>query len=108
MISRIALILVALAIPRGAGADAGSDLQAAGDALQRGEYESAERISARVVLSGPSLPRHDRAEGWRIYGLALFFLERTTEANHALLEFLKLQLRDPVLPAASSIAATTV
>lgn len=100
MIARVAVVAITLLISRTAGADVASDLQAAADALQLGEYESAERISARVVLSGPSLARHDRAEGWRIYGLALFFLERTKQAEHALLEFLKLQpdaVLDPAL-----------
>jgi len=100
MIARLVAVLVALAIPRIAGADVASDLESAADALQRGDYESAERVAARVVLSGPSLARDDRAEGWRIYGLALFFLDRTAEADHALLEYLKLQpdaVLDPAL-----------
>jgi hypothetical protein len=93
MKSRAIAVVVAFALfavsGRAARADVARELQRAADLLQQGDYDGAERIATRIVLAGPDLEPDVRAEGWRIYGLALFFLDRKTEAEHALFEFLK-------------------
>jgi hypothetical protein len=96
----VALVLSVAAGLGSANADVAAELESAADLLQAGDYAGAERIAAGVVLSGPGLDQHDRAEGWRIYGLSLFFLERKPQAEHALLQYLKLEpdaVLDPAL-----------
>lgn len=52
------------------------------------------------VTTGATIDRPDRAEAWRLYGLALFFLERYRSSERAFVEYLKLDTDgrlDPVL-----------
>lgn len=58
-------------------------------ALQGGDYERAARIAGPVASRSVGVDKQDRAEAWRIYGLALFFLDRHDQAERALLEYLK-------------------
>lgn len=51
--------------------------------LQRGPQDDPARIAA---------DRSDRAEAWRLYGLALFYLERYEPARIAFFEYLKLDV----------------
>jgi len=67
---------------------AGAELGAANSALTDGEYKKAADIAGAMI--GRSLSLSDLAEAYRVYGLALFFLERRTESEAALLEYLKL------------------
>ncbi len=99
IVAAAALSAVAFA-PSRARADAAQDLQEAGDALVGGDYRRAAQIAADIVHRGPELDRSDRAEGWRIYGLALFMQGREDDAERALLEYLKLEpdaVLDPAL-----------
>jgi hypothetical protein len=72
----------------GAGSQPADNLGAASSALMDGEYQRAADIAGNVVQRSVGTP--DLAEAYRVYGLALFFLERRTEAEAALLEYLKL------------------
>lgn len=68
----------------------GKDLRRAGAALARGEYRLAIRIAGGVARASWT-ERQDRAEAYRIYGLALFFLDKRGLAEKALLSYLKLE-----------------
>lgn len=91
MTARAVAVAVAIAVtaPHAARAGGADDVQVAADALVRGDYAEAERIAARVVVAGATLAPAIRAEAWRVYGLALFFLGERDRAEAALLEYLK-------------------
>ena len=81
-------------------------LRQAATALDNGEYQRAVDLAARVVISASSssgdetgLTRQDRAEAWRVYGLALFFLDRHDDAEAAFLQYLKLDVEARLDPA---------
>jgi hypothetical protein len=83
--------LVWAASPRPAVAeDVAVTLQGAADALQTADYQRAAQIAGELARREVELASADRAEAWRIYGLALFFLERRGEAERALLALLRL------------------
>lgn len=57
----------------------------AAEELSRGEFESAEKTVRKSLLA----PGIDRAEAYRVLGLALFFQDRILEARAAFLEYLR-------------------
>jgi len=65
-------------------------LAAASRNFAEGDYATVELL-VRGLLERPDLPRPERAESLRLYGLALFFLSRQGEAEGALLAYLKLE-----------------
>lgn len=80
-------------------------VRAAGD-LNAGNFRrAAERAGTLAEIAGPArrpgeegqreaaspIARADRAEAWRIFGLALFFQDRLERAEAALLEYMKLE-----------------
>jgi hypothetical protein len=106
-----AAILVAVAVAWGLGRPAARaqpgavdgriarHLQEATVALQTGEYARAADLAGPVAREPNSIDEQDRAEAWRIYGLALFFLDRHGEAEGALLEYMKLDVDAHLDPA---------
>ncbi|MEM9491075.1 MAG: hypothetical protein AAGC55_18140, partial [Myxococcota bacterium] len=84
------------------GRDAPSQLRDAAQRVDGGEYERAVTIietlletpaaGARPDAAPDQLDVQDRAEAMRIYGLALFFLNRRDSAEQAFLEYLKLDV----------------
>ncbi len=90
----VAATLLVLAIPARAqpGATTGvSDrLREAQEALQRGDYAAAEGLARPIVNDIDRVNAIDRAETYRVYGLALFFLQRLPDAEAALLAYLRL------------------
>ncbi len=90
----LAAALVALAAPAraqpGAGPQVGDRLREAQEALQRGDYAGAEGLARPLVNDIERVNAIDRAETYRVYGLALFFLERLPDAEAALLAYLRL------------------
>ena len=90
----LAIALVWLALPRdapaappGAAADV---LVEAGAALGAGEHERAAALSARIARDPRPIDRQDRAEAWRILGLAQHALGRRGEAEASFYAYLKL------------------
>lgn len=73
-------------------------LRDAARALDAGEHQRAADL-ARGVLAADRLPALDRAEAWRIYGLACFFLEQLERAEAAFLEYLELEVDGRLDPA---------
>ena len=78
-------------------------LSAAQEAMNAGNYQKAADLTM-PVLSGnapePETDRANRAEAWRLYGLALYHLERFGAARTAFFECLKLDTTirlDPAL-----------
>jgi hypothetical protein len=55
-----------------------------------GEYAEVARVTGPLARD-PGLPRADRGEAWRLYGLALALLGLRAEAEAALYEYLKLE-----------------
>jgi len=90
----VAAALVALAIPAraqpGAASGVSQRLSDAQEALQRGDYAAAEALAHPIVDDIERVDAIDRAETYRVYGLALFFLERLPDAEAALLAYLRL------------------
>lgn len=80
-------------------------------AMDRGEHERAANLALSVInaqgnaqgkeqpATAPAMDPHDRAEAWRIYGLALFFLGRYPAAEIAFVEYLKLDVEGRLDPA---------
>jgi len=64
-------------------------LREASAALTAGDHARAAQLAGPLV--GAQVDRADRSEAWRVYGLALFFLGRTAEAEAALVEHMKLE-----------------
>ncbi|ACY14508.1 hypothetical protein [Haliangium ochraceum] len=73
-------------------------LRDAAGAMDEGAYQRAADL-ARGITANPSVPKPDRAEAWRIYGLASFFLEAFDEAERAFLTYLKLDVEGRLDPA---------
>jgi hypothetical protein len=67
-----------------------AQLRRASSSLARGEYKKAARTAGGLTRAS-WIERQDRAEAYRIYGLALFFLDRRKQAEKALLAYLKLE-----------------
>ncbi|MCG8419889.1 MAG: hypothetical protein MJE77_18305 [Proteobacteria bacterium] len=77
-------------------------LREAARAVERGDYQRG--VELVVPLLAPpggetDIDLQDRAEGWRIYGLAQFFLNRLNSAERAFLEYLKLDVEARLDPA---------
>ena len=70
----------------------------AAKALDAGEYQRAADL-ARGVLANAQVKPVDRAEAWRLFGLASFFLDRYDEAEAAFLAFLKIEVDGRLDPA---------
>ncbi len=96
-----ALLLAAVMIVLGPGTaradESGEDVVAvelrdAITALQVGDYARAAELAGPIASRSVGVDKQDRAEAWRIYGLALFFLDRRGQAETALLEYLKLDV----------------
>jgi hypothetical protein len=81
---------LAAAPARGDRADRAADLAAAGRLLSSGAWDEA---AARVapLIEEPSLLHAERAEAYRIHGLALFFLDRRDGAESSLRRYLELE-----------------
>jgi hypothetical protein len=73
-------------------------LRDASAALDAGEHQRAADL-ARGVLANPDVPAPDRAEAWRLFGLASFFLERFPDAEEAFLAYLKVEVDGRLDPA---------
>lgn len=85
----IALASAARAQP-GSTASVSDRLRQAQEALQRGDYAAAEGLARPIVDDIERVDAIDRAETYRVYGLALFFLQRLPDAEAALLAYLRL------------------
>jgi hypothetical protein len=77
---------------------AASILRDAAAALEAGAYQRAADL-ARGIVASPDVPATDRAEAWRLYGLASFFLEQHADAEQAFLAYLKLDIDGRLDPA---------
>jgi hypothetical protein len=98
-----AVVLGLLLVASVAQADP-KDLRAAQSSFTSGEYEQAATLAGELV--GAGLSPAERSEAWRIYGLSLYFLGRRTEADAALLSYLKLDpdaRLDPALIAPDAV-----
>lgn len=80
----------AASTPAAAQPGAVGQLAAAQAHLEAGEYAQAAQL-AGTLARDPSLGKPDRAEAWRVYGMALFFMGLREEAEAALFEYLKLE-----------------
>jgi len=69
----------------------GAQLSTAAQALRSGDYARAEALASPITRSRQGVAKQDRAEAWRIYGLALYFQKRLGGAEQAFLAYLKLQ-----------------
>jgi len=76
-----------------------TNLQEATAALQRGDNERAAELAGSVAREAGPVEKQDRAEAWRILGLALFFLDRHGESEGAFLEYMKLDVDAHLDPA---------
>jgi hypothetical protein len=65
-------------------------LRHASDALANGDYDRAATLSGALVQRVEQVDEIDRAEAYRVYGLAQFFLGETAAAEAALLQYLRL------------------
>lgn len=98
MSRRLLTLIVAAAVWLGATAIAGgqpgktaAQLSTAADALRAGDYLKAEALAAPITEQSEGVAKQDRAEAWRIYGLALYFQKRLAASERAFLSYLKLQ-----------------
>lgn len=73
-------------------------LRDAAAALEAGAYQRAADL-ARGIVAAADVPDTDRAEAWRLYGLASFFLEQHADAEQAFLAYLKLDIDGRLDPA---------
>jgi hypothetical protein len=87
----VALIVCLCALPRAAAAAGPAAALAQAQAhFVAGEYGQVVLL-CEPLTADETLARADRAEAWRLLGLAYFFLGRHAEAESALVEFLKLE-----------------
>jgi hypothetical protein len=66
-------------------------LRAASEALANGQYDRAAELSGALVHAAQRVDEIDRAEAYRVYGLAQFFLGNTDGAEAALLQYLRIE-----------------
>lgn len=87
----VAALVLSIATPAHAGPDPTADLLGrAGAALRAADYPTAEALAAQVLAVASSSHRQDRAEAWRIRGVALYFLDRRANAERAFVSYLEL------------------
>ncbi len=90
----VALVLgrtaVAAPPPQAAPADPTDVLVEASAALGAGEHERAATLASQVARDGRPIDRKDRAEAWRILGLAQYALGHKADAEAAFYAYLKL------------------
>lgn len=99
VLGTVAVPLRSLAERDGAAAHtAAAILRDAAAALDAGAHQRAADL-ARGVVANPDVPETDRAEAWRLYGLASFFLEQHADAEQAFLAYLKLEIDGRLDPA---------
>jgi hypothetical protein len=105
LVCACALVASLPAVARGGGGDraeaahtAAAILRDASAALDAGEHQRAADL-ARGVLANPDVPTPDRAEAYRLFGLASFFLERFPDAEEAFLAYLKIEVDGRLDPA---------
>lgn len=96
MVVTRALAIVAL-IATTAAADPASDLRDANAAATAGDWAKVQGLVD--PLTTPSLAPADRAEAYRLAGLAGFFMHATARAEQAFVEYLKLDLGGHLDPA---------
>lgn len=95
----LAVTQAAQAQPAGQPASSATELlREAARALDAGEHQRAADL-ARGLLASDRLQTVDRAEAWRIHGLASFFLAQHDQAERAFLEYLKLEVDGRLDPA---------
>jgi tetratricopeptide (TPR) repeat protein len=85
----LALALVVCAPALAAAQPAVDVLGEANAALGAGDYQKAKALAGRIA-SAPGPADRDRAEAWRLLGLAYYYLGDETNARAAFLEYLKL------------------
>lgn len=78
-----------IATPAHADTEVADLLGRAGSALRQADYAAAQSLAAKVLDAG-SVRRQDRAEAWRIRGVALFFLGDAPASEAAFVAYLKL------------------
>jgi tetratricopeptide (TPR) repeat protein len=104
---KLLVLLVMLLVPAAAHAQGYvSSIARAQAHFNAGEHAEAAGI-LEPLFDDETLPRADRAETYRLYGLSLFFLGRRDEADAMLFEFLKLEPEarlDPALVPPDGIA----
>ena len=97
MIPRLGLVVCLLAAsawpPSARGqepvrATALEHLELARDAFMEGQYDRVVGLTS-ILTHEETLGRTDRAEAWRLRGLSLYFLERPTDAESALVQYLE-------------------
>jgi hypothetical protein len=90
----VAAVALALGAASAAGAPPGADppdiLVEASTALGAGDHERAAALAGRVARDPAPIDRKDRAEAWRILGLAQHALGREAEAEAAFHAYLRL------------------
>ncbi|HEU5060607.1 MAG TPA: tetratricopeptide repeat protein [Kofleriaceae bacterium] len=87
---RLLLVIAVLCAPLPAAAQPAADvLGEANAALGAGDYARARALAGRVARA-PGPPDRDRAEAWRVLGLAYYYLGDSNGARAAFLEYLKL------------------
>jgi hypothetical protein len=83
-------LLLLCAVAGHAHADAAGTLMEAEARLYAGEHERVIELVTPLTTDA-TLPRADRAEAWRLMGIALFRLGRADLADAAFLEYLRLE-----------------
>jgi hypothetical protein len=78
------------AAPPPVGADPADLLVEASAALGAGEHERAATLAGQVARDSRPIDRKDRAEAWRVLGLAQYALGRKADAEAAFYAYLKL------------------
>lgn len=94
IVRSVLVVVVVLAVWLGASGAARADnaarLDEAARALAAGDYVGAE-TATRPLLAAPTLLRAERAEAYRLHGLALYFQNRQAEAEAAFRQYLTLE-----------------
>lgn len=81
---------ITLSVAQAQGPEPVDQLREASDALAAGQYDRAAELSGTLVHAVARIDAIDRAEAYRVYGLAQFFLGETAAAEAALLQYLRL------------------
>lgn len=97
----VALLVAALPVAAQPGADdwAAAAIASAADALDAGDHAAAAASAGRVARSTIPVPEADRAEAFRLLGLARFHLGERAAAEVAFLEHLRLRPESHLDPA---------